>query len=116
MHFTTKNLPYSAGHSPMTEKLPSFDPVSLMMKRKQQSETEDLPDIPELDQMDVEALQDFCAQMGIAGVSSKLPPKAMLSMLRAKMGDRDSVISAMEKQGCRVTGKNYPQDKQILKG
>jgi hypothetical protein len=116
MKVTTDNLPYPAGYSPMTAKLPSFDPVSLMIQRKQAENEENLPIIPQLDNMDVQQLQQYCQQMGIAGVSSKLPPKAMLNMIRAKMGDREGTIQGLESQGYKVVGKDYPQPKQILKG
>lgn len=87
MHYTTNNLPYPAGHSPMTEKLPGFDPLQLMMKKKHQEESDDIPDVVKHNEDGIKELEEFCKQHNIMGFNcGRMNPKAALEMLKAKVG------------------------------
>ena len=104
----------------MTERLPGFNPVDLMMKRKQAQddlESGELPEVTQYDPKDVKEIEDFCAKMGIVGFNFRgMSPKAALAMLRGQCGMPSDVIASMEAMGHRVAGKDYPKDKQLLNG
>ena len=88
MHLTTSNLNYPAGHTPMTQNLSGFDPFAEMLKRKKQSDNEDIDlTVTPYDENDVEELEKFCEKHGVVGFNcGKMSPKAALQMLKSKMG------------------------------
>ena len=92
-------------------ELPSFninnnDPVwAMMVKRKKQEETGQLPTPDEYNKREVQELQDFCAKYGILGLDFRgMNPKAVLRMLKNKMGVIESGVPAS------------PTSKTLLKG
>lgn len=94
INYNTSNLPYN---SHCTNNLPSFDPVALLMKRKQQ---EDLPNmgVMEYNQDDILELEDFCRKHNILGVNfGRSNPKSILNMLKNKIGHLQSESSTPKK-------------------
>jgi len=54
-------------------------------------------DIPQYDQKDVLALEQFCRENGILGVNfGKMNPRAALNMLKGKMGYKEQSTSKKE--------------------
>lgn len=71
--------------------IPEFDPYKLLLKRKQQQD--DPTYIPNIEHNpeDVKELEEFCKKYGILGVNFKnMNPKAILNMLKSKMGVIDT--------------------------
>jgi hypothetical protein len=66
------------------------DMIRNMMIRRNQSN--EFQQVVQYDPSEVTELEEFCAKYGILGVNfGKMSPRATLSMLKAKMGIRDSV-------------------------
>lgn len=118
----SKSTPVAAG---------TVDPYQLMLQRKQAETTEpDAKTIQKWPEADVQALNDYCAKMGIQGFScGKMSPIAALAMLRKQLGDdytgvplEERIPAGYEKMGTKtVYGPNYPytqamQKKQVLHG
>ena len=69
----------------------SFDPYQALLKRKQQGDDTKLPPVMEYDPNDLFALQQFCQTHGIVGFNmGRMNPKAALSMLKSRMGIKES--------------------------
>ena len=72
MQLSTNNLPTG---TPMTEKLPMFNPLELMLRRKSMENEE--PPVIEYDQKDINELEEFCKKHGIVGFNcNRMSPKS----------------------------------------
>ncbi len=72
---------------PTATRVPDFDPVALMTKKKQQQE--DPTNIPVVshDVNDINELESFCRKYGIIGFNcGRMSPRAALRMLKMRMG------------------------------
>lgn len=67
----------------------TVDPYKLMLQKKRQVETGDIPpeSIVKWPDEDVKALKDYCTKMGIYGYSTRLHPKIALAQLKKEFGD-----------------------------
>lgn len=78
-----------------------FDPYKLLLKRKQQQDDPLLIPKVQYNESDVKELEEFCTKHGILGINFKnMNPKAILNMLKSKMGviDTESVINNSNKK------------------
>jgi hypothetical protein len=88
----------------MTTKVPDFDPIALMTKRKQQQDDSENVPIINYNDEDINELELFCRKHGIIGFNcGRMHPKTALRMLKIKMG-----IPFQEKQ--------IVENKSLLKG
>lgn len=72
---------------PIASKVPGFDPVALMAKRKEQQDDPDNIPIVNYEENDILELESFCRKNGIIGFNcGRMHPKAALRMLKMKMG------------------------------
>jgi hypothetical protein len=72
---------------PIANKVPDFDPVALMTKRKEQQDDPDNIPIVNYEENDILELESFCRKNGIIGFNcGRMHPKAALRMLKMKMG------------------------------
>lgn len=111
----------------------TVDPYQLMIKKKQQAETEveaDTSTVVKWPAEDIQKLQDYCAKIGIVGFNcGRMHPLAALAMLKDKYGQdftdvplNERVPAGYEKLGKpSAYGPNYPyseaiKKKQILHG
>ena len=91
-------------HKPTATRVPDFDPVALMTKRKQQQEEPSNFAIVNHETNDINELESFCNKHGIIGFNcGRMNPKAALRLLKMKMG-----IPHEEKQ--------IVENKSLLKG
>jgi hypothetical protein len=89
---------------PIATAVPNFDPVALMMKKKQQQEDPTNFPVVNHDENDINELESFCRKYGIIGFNcGRMSPKAALRMLKMRMG-----IPNEEKQ--------IVENKSLLKG
>jgi hypothetical protein len=67
--------------------MPDFDPYSMLVKRKNQSENPQEIPVMEYSEEDVMELESFCRKHGILGFNfGRMNPKSALRMLKSKMG------------------------------
>ena len=72
---------------PTAASVPNFDPVDLMMKKKQQQDNPQLQSTMEYNTDDVYELEEFCRKHNIMGFNcGRMNPKAALRMLKSRMG------------------------------
>lgn len=72
---------------PMTTKVPDFDPIALMAKRKQQQDNSENIPIVNYNDKDINELESFCRKHGIIGFNcGRMHPKAALRMLKMRIG------------------------------
>lgn len=81
--------------------VPEFDPYKLLLQKKQQQiEPTFIPKVLHNEE-DIKELEEFCQKHGILGVNFKnMNPKAILNMLKSKMGviDTESLIKNSNKK------------------
>jgi hypothetical protein len=71
---------------PTATTVPDFDPVALMMKKKQQQDNPQLPPTLDYNVDDVYELEEFCRKHNIIGVNcGRMSPKSALRMLKSRM-------------------------------
>ena len=71
---------------PTAPRVPDFDPVALMTKKKQQEDPTNSP-IVNYDINDINELESFCRKYGIIGFNcGRMHPRAALRMLKMRMG------------------------------
>jgi hypothetical protein len=64
-----------------------FDPYQVLLKRKKQQDSGQMPPIKDINPDDLYELQEFCKTHGIMGFNmGTMNPKAALAMLKKKMG------------------------------
>lgn len=72
---------------------PEFDPYQILLKRKKQQDSGEIPSITDMNPDDVYALQQFCQQHGIVGFNcGRMNPKVALHMLKSRMGIKENPI------------------------
>jgi len=72
---------------PVSTKVPDFDPVALMVKRKQQQDNPENISVINYDENEINELESFCRKYGILGFDcGKMNPKTALRMLKMRMG------------------------------
>lgn len=72
---------------PTATRVPDFDPVALMAKRKQQQDNTDNIPVVNYSENDINELESFCRKHGIIGFNcGRMHPKTALRMLKMKMG------------------------------
>jgi hypothetical protein len=72
---------------PTATSVPNFDPVDLMMKKKQQQDNPQLQSTMEYNTDDMYELEEFCRKHNIIGFNcGRMNPKAALRMLKSRMG------------------------------
>jgi hypothetical protein len=72
---------------PTATTVPDFDPVALMMKKKQQQDNPQLPPTLDYNVDDVYELEEFCRKHNIIGFNcGRMNPKSALRMLKSRMG------------------------------
>jgi len=98
----------------------TVDPYQLMLQRKNGELS--LPEIQQWPEEDVRALDTFCQQHGILGISSKMNPKLALMQLKRQVGNysdvplEERVPEGYEKVGTQNTyGSSYPYSQAVLK-
>jgi len=106
-------------------KEPKFDPHALMIKKKEIQSGELTEDTPsqKWPEEEVKALEEFCKQYGILGIScGKMPPAVALGMLKAKMGIVDGPLdkripAGYEKLGVKpmIYDQNYSYTTMLKK-
>lgn len=71
-----------------------FDPYQVLLKRKKQQDSGELPPIKDIDPDDLYELQQFCQKHGIIGFNcGKMNPKAALQILKSRMGIKENPVS-----------------------
>ena len=97
--WTTMNLPMMpTGHS---RDDVSSDAINSLLRgrtfgaqRREDSSFEMNPSIPEYNEEDMKELQEYCQKRGIIGVNfGNRNPRAVLQMLKARMGERSEPVS-----------------------
>ncbi len=74
--------------------IPGFDPYKILLQRKQNQENPSISPTISFDVDDVKELEEFCKSNGILGVNFKnMNPKAVLNMLKNKMGVKEEKSS-----------------------
>jgi len=77
--------------SPSTSNNTGFDPHKLMVNKKKSEDSMEMPVIHQWPENEVQALEDFCKQHGLVGIScGRMSPIAALAMLKNKMGIIDT--------------------------
>ena len=72
---------------PTATTVPDFDPVALMMKKKQQQDNPQLSPTLDYNIDDAYELEEFCRKHNIIGFNcGRMNPKAALRMLKSRMG------------------------------
>lgn len=72
---------------PTATRVPNFDPVALMTKKKEQQEDPNNFSVINYNQEDIDELESFCRKYGILGFNcGRMHPKAALRMLKMRMG------------------------------
>ena len=72
---------------PTATRVPDFDPVALMTKKKQQQEDPNNIPVVNYDEKDINELESFCRKYGIIGFNcGRMHPRAALRMLKMRMG------------------------------
>jgi len=72
---------------PTATRVPDFDPVALMSKRKQQQDNPDNIPVVNYSESDINELESFCRKYGIIGFNcGRMHPRAALRMLKMRMG------------------------------
>jgi len=68
-------------------KIPDFDPYTMLTKRKEMEDQTGIPDVASYNQEDIEELESFCKKYGILGFNfGRMNPKLALRMLKSRMG------------------------------
>lgn len=74
----------------------SHSDIAALLKGRTYGQSQDTPafnmnpSVPEFDPAEMQELQDFCAKRGIIGVNfGGMNPRAVLNMLKTKMGIRE---------------------------
>jgi len=76
---------------PVVSVPPEFDPYQVLLKRKKQQDSGELPPIKDIDPDDLYELQQFCQMHGVVGFNcGRMNPKAALQMLKSRMGIREN--------------------------
>lgn len=102
-----------------TKAASGFDPHAVMVKRNAINKGEIVDDTPQVSypEEDVNALRDFCAEVGILGVNFKgMNPKLVLQKLKAEFGANYNGVPmenrtpfGFEKMGTKNSASpNYP--------
>lgn len=89
MFFNTLNMGHLLQSTPQSYMKPtSFDPLAMMIQRKNERENPEAPKEAEpFKNEDVKEFEDFCKKHGIIGFGCKgMSPKTALRMLKNKMG------------------------------
>lgn len=97
-HYTTMN--YSIPHMGHNNDSVSMSDINSLlrgrsfgMSKMDEKPYEMNPPIPEYNEDDMKELQEYCQQRGILGVNfGGRNPKAVLQMLKARMGERNEPI------------------------
>jgi hypothetical protein len=98
-HYTTMN--YSIPPMGHSNDSVSMSDINSLLRGKNygvsnidQKPFEMNPSIPEYNEDDLKELQEYCAKRGIIGVNfGGRNPKAVLQMLKARMGERSEPVS-----------------------
>ena len=78
---------YGQMNKPMANSMPDFDPYSMLLKKKSQTENPQEISVVEYSEEDVMELESFCRKHGILGFNfGRMNPKSALRMLKSKMG------------------------------
>jgi hypothetical protein len=100
MFFNTSNMGHFLQPSQQSfMKQPSFDPLEMMIKRKQEMESTGSFKVEQYNEDDVKELEEFCKKFGIIGFNcGRMSPKAALMMLKGKVGYREMPLQESKKQ------------------
>ena len=75
-----------------------FDPYQVLLKRKKQQDSGELPAIKDINPDDLYELQQFCQTHGILGFNfNRMNPKAALQMLKSRMGIKETPTAPTKK-------------------
>lgn len=70
-----------------------IDPYQILLKRKKQKDSGELPTVKDIDPDDLHELSQFCQKHGIVGFNcGRMNPRAALQMLKTKMGIKEDPI------------------------
>lgn len=98
-NWNTMNIPAMMARGHSNDSVSSADINALLRGRNFGSQKQDAtfemnPSIPEYNEDDMRELQEYCQKRGIVGVNfAGRNPKAVLQMLKARMGERSESIS-----------------------
>jgi hypothetical protein len=79
---------------PSDTQVPDFDPCQMLVNKKKQRDSGEMPPIKQIDPDDLFELEEFCKNNGIVGFNCGfMNPRAALKMLKSRMGIKEEPVA-----------------------